>query len=81
MRQIYVPSNGYFTERMVKQITETLKEPSLDLFVAELSLDGTPEFHDETFASLRINEDSNVSHYRIEPRPTFSMGRLEWRRR
>jgi hypothetical protein len=27
----------------------------------------TPEFHDERFASLRINEDPDVSHYRIEP--------------
>ncbi len=31
---------------MVEQITETLKEPDLDLFVIELSLDGYPEFHD-----------------------------------
>ena len=27
----------------------------------------TPEFHDERFASLRMNEDPDVSHYRIEP--------------
>jgi len=47
VRQIYVPSNGYFKDRMVKQITETLKEPSLELFVVELSLDGMPEFHDK----------------------------------
>jgi MoaA/NifB/PqqE/SkfB family radical SAM enzyme len=47
VRQIYVPTNGYFTERTVKQITETLKEPSLDLFVAELSLDGLGEFHNK----------------------------------
>ncbi len=47
VKQIYVPTNGYFTERTIKQITETLKEPSLDLFVAELSLDGMPEFHDK----------------------------------
>jgi MoaA/NifB/PqqE/SkfB family radical SAM enzyme len=47
VRQIYVPTNGYFTERTVKQITETLKEKSLDLFVAEISLDGLGEFHDK----------------------------------
>jgi len=47
VRQIYVPTNGYFTERTVKQITETLKEPELDLFVVEFSLDGMPEFHDK----------------------------------
>src|SRR5580658_4717769 len=45
VRQIYVPTNGYFTDRTVKQITETLKEPDLDLFVAEISLDGLGEFH------------------------------------
>jgi MoaA/NifB/PqqE/SkfB family radical SAM enzyme len=47
VRQIYVPTNGYFTDRTVKQVTETLKEPGLELFVVELSLDGMPEFHDE----------------------------------
>lgn len=47
VRQIYVPSNGYFTDRTVKQVTETLREPDLDMFVVELSLDGMPKFHDE----------------------------------
>lgn len=47
VRQIYVPTNGYFTDRTIKQITETLKEPDLELFVVELSLDGMPDFHDE----------------------------------
>lgn len=46
VKEIYVPSNGYFTERTVEQIRETLKERSLRLFVIELSLDGMPEFHD-----------------------------------
>ena len=47
VRQIYVPTNGYFTDRTVKQITETLKEKSLNLFVAEISLDGLGEFHNQ----------------------------------
>src|SRR5579862_6269184 len=47
VRQIYVPTNGYFTDRTVKQVTETLKETSLDLFVAEISLDGLGEFHNK----------------------------------
>lgn len=46
VRQIYVPSNGWFTERTVAAVTETLKEPDLDLLVVELSLDGMPLFHD-----------------------------------
>jgi MoaA/NifB/PqqE/SkfB family radical SAM enzyme len=45
VRQIYVPTNGYFTDRTVKQIEETLKDKDLDLFVAEISLDGLGEFH------------------------------------
>jgi AdoMet-dependent heme synthase len=47
VRQIYVPTNGYFTDRTVKQITETLKEKDLNLFVAEISLDGLGEFHNK----------------------------------
>jgi MoaA/NifB/PqqE/SkfB family radical SAM enzyme len=46
VRQIYVPSNGYFKERTVAAVTEVLKETELDLFVVELSLDGMPLFHD-----------------------------------
>ena len=47
VRQIYVPTNGYFADRTVRQISETLKEKSLDLFVAEISLDGLGEFHNQ----------------------------------
>src|SRR5579884_2211698 len=47
VRQIFVPTNGSFADRTVAQITETLKEKDLDLFVAELSLDGLGDFHDK----------------------------------
>jgi MoaA/NifB/PqqE/SkfB family radical SAM enzyme len=47
VRQIYVPTNGYFTDKTVKQISETLKEKDLNLFVAEISLDGLGEFHNK----------------------------------
>lgn len=46
VRQIYVPSNGWFTERTIAAVTEVLKEPELDLLVVELSLDGMAKFHD-----------------------------------
>ena len=42
-----MPTNGYFTERTVKQIAGTLQEKDLDLFVAEISLDGVGEFHNQ----------------------------------
>lgn len=45
-RQIYVPTNGWYTEKTIEQISLTLEEPDVDLFVAELSLDGMPAFHD-----------------------------------
>src|ERR1035438_1281029 len=47
VRQIYVPTNGYFTDKTVAQVSETLKEKDLSLFVAEISLDGLGEFHNK----------------------------------
>lgn len=47
VRQIYVPTNGWYTDKTVKAITETLQEPGLELFAVELSLDGTKAFHDK----------------------------------
>jgi MoaA/NifB/PqqE/SkfB family radical SAM enzyme len=46
VRQIYVPTNGWYTDKTIKAITETLEENELDLFAVELSLDGTEAFHD-----------------------------------
>lgn len=46
VRQIYVPTNGYYTDKIVKAISETLQERELEFFVVELSLDGMEEFHD-----------------------------------
>ncbi len=46
VRQIYVPTNSYFKDRMVKAIRGTLEEPDLEYFVVEMSLDGLGEFHD-----------------------------------
>jgi MoaA/NifB/PqqE/SkfB family radical SAM enzyme len=52
VKEIYVPTNGYYTEKTIAQIRETLKEKSLRIFAVELSLDGMPEFHD-TFRVTR----------------------------
>ncbi len=54
VKEIYVPSNGYFTDKTITQIRETLKEKSLRLFAIELSLDGMPEFHD----TFRVTKNS-----------------------
>lgn len=47
VRQIYVPTNGWYTDKTIKAIAETLEEPALELFAVELSLDGTKAFHDK----------------------------------
>jgi MoaA/NifB/PqqE/SkfB family radical SAM enzyme len=47
VRQIYVPTNGYYTEKTVKAVTDVLEEQELDILAIELSLDGMPEFHDK----------------------------------
>jgi MoaA/NifB/PqqE/SkfB family radical SAM enzyme len=45
VQQIYVPSNGWYTNKMVEQIGIVLEDARLQLFAVELSLDGMPEFH------------------------------------
>ncbi len=72
VREIYVPTNGYFTEKTVHQVRRTLEEKSLRLLAVELSLDGMPEFHDnfrgtknafrkvmETYEALTVLQDED----------------------
>ncbi len=47
VKEIYVPTNGYFTEKTIAALRDVLQESSLKLFGVELSLDGMPAFHDE----------------------------------
>lgn len=47
VKEIYVPTNGYFKDRTINAIRGVLEDRSLELFVVELSLDGMPAFHDE----------------------------------
>jgi MoaA/NifB/PqqE/SkfB family radical SAM enzyme len=47
VKEIYVPTNGYFTDRTVAALRGVLEESTLKVFAVELSLDGMPEFHDE----------------------------------
>lgn len=47
VREVYVPSNGYFTERTEKALRSVLEEKDLMLFAVEISLDGMPEYHDK----------------------------------
>ncbi len=60
--QIYCPTNGSFADRTVKQVEETLKEPGLELFAVELSLDGLGEFHDK-FRHMEHAFDRSMETY------------------
>jgi MoaA/NifB/PqqE/SkfB family radical SAM enzyme len=44
-KQIYVPTNGYFTDKTEAALRLVLKHKELKLFVCEISLDGMPEYH------------------------------------
>jgi MoaA/NifB/PqqE/SkfB family radical SAM enzyme len=46
VKYIYVPTNGYFTDRTERALRKVLKSDTLKLFVCEISLDGMPEYHD-----------------------------------
>jgi Predicted Fe-S oxidoreductases len=62
VKQIYVPTNGYFTDRTVEHVSNTLESPGLELFAVELSLDGMPAFHDE-FRGARHAFDHAMETY------------------
>jgi MoaA/NifB/PqqE/SkfB family radical SAM enzyme len=47
VREVYVPTNGFFTDRTEKQLRQVLASPTLRLFACEISLDGTAEYHDK----------------------------------
>jgi MoaA/NifB/PqqE/SkfB family radical SAM enzyme len=74
VRQIYVPTNGWYTDKIVDQVTETLKESSLELFAIELSLDGLAAFHDKfrvapgSFDRAMRTYDALVEVQRKDPR-------------
>ena len=47
VKEIYVPTNGWYTDRTLDAVRQVLQERDLRLLGIELSLDGMPEFHDE----------------------------------
>lgn len=47
VKNIYVPTNGYFTDRTEKALRQILKNKDLKLFVCEISLDGMPDYHNK----------------------------------
>jgi len=47
VKQVYVPTNGYFTDRTEKALRKVLEDKDLMLFACEISLDGMPDYHDK----------------------------------
>jgi MoaA/NifB/PqqE/SkfB family radical SAM enzyme len=74
VRQIYIPTNGYFTERTVASVEDMLTEPDLSLLAIELSLDGTAEYHDTfrvsrgSFAKAMETYDALAAIQQRDPR-------------
>jgi MoaA/NifB/PqqE/SkfB family radical SAM enzyme len=73
-KRIYVPTNGYFTDRTEKQLKQVFASKTLESFVCELSLDGMPEYHDrfrgnpKSFAKAMETYDMLAEMQKSEPR-------------
>src|SRR5438445_8169029 len=74
VKRIYVPTNGYFTDRTQKHLHRVFQSKSLQSFVCEISLDGMPEYHDRfrgnprSFAKAMETYDMLVEMQKQEPR-------------
>src|SRR5215831_5010311 len=74
VKRIYVPTNGYFTERTQKQLQRVFQSSTLQGFICEISLDGMPEYHDKfrgnpkSFAKAMETYDMLAEMQKREPR-------------
>jgi MoaA/NifB/PqqE/SkfB family radical SAM enzyme len=74
VKRIYVPTNGYFTDRTEKQLQRVFQSQTLESFVCEISLDGMPEYHDRfrgnprSFAKAMETYDMLAALQKQEPR-------------
>ena len=66
VKNIYVPTNGYFTDRTEKSLRKVLANESLELFVCELSLDGMPEYHNRFRGNPRSFEKAMETYAMLE---------------
>lgn len=74
VKQVYVPTNGYFTDRTEAALRRVLAENDLMLFACELSLDGMPEYHnkfrgnDKSFEKAMQTYDMLAALQKEDPR-------------
>ena len=66
VKQIYVPTNAYFTDKMYHQIKNVLKESALDLLVIEISLDGMPGYHNKLRGNGKSFQNAMESYKMLE---------------
>src|SRR5215510_14449927 len=74
VQQIYVPTNGYYTDKTCVQVQGVLRSESLRYFVCEISLDCMPEYHDtfrgnpKSFAKAMQTYDMLAELQKKDPR-------------
>lgn len=74
VKQVYVPTNGYFTDKTEAALRKVLEERDLMLFACEISLDGMPEYHNkfrgnhQSFEKAMQTYDMLVRLQREDPR-------------
>ena len=74
VKEIYVPTNGWYTDKTLRALESVLQEEHLKYFVCELSIDGMPEYHDRfrgaagSFKRLLETYDALAEMQRREPR-------------
>jgi len=74
VKRIYVPTNGYFTDRTETQLAQVVQSATLQGFTCEISLDGMPEYHDrfrgnpKSFAKALDTYDMLAEMRKREPR-------------
>jgi len=77
VKEVYVPTNAFFPDRTKAQLTQLFDKndsSKLSLFVCEISLDGTEEFHNEfrghskSFEKAMETYDMLVELQKTEPR-------------
>ncbi len=74
VKEIYVPTNGWYTDKTLTALESIFEEKSLRYFVCELSIDGMPEYHDKfrgaqnSFKKLIETYDRLAEYQKKEPR-------------
>lgn len=66
VKQIYIPTNAYFPDKMKRHIEGILKEPALQLLVIEISLDGMSEYHNRLRGDNKSFEKAIESYKMLE---------------